>query len=146
MEQQALSGLRVIAAGNHPAGRFAASMLAGHGADIVHVEEAQAAGPVARASFGLDLADPVARDWLLQMVRRADFLVDGLAPAALERNGLGWETLSHENRGLILLRAWPCTPPEVDSGLAATGLVLRGLMLLHQRHRTGAGGIIAPAA
>jgi alpha-methylacyl-CoA racemase len=80
---------------------FCAMLLADMGADVIRVERANAPErgiPVAphfevlnrgRRSVSLDLKTPAGVDTLLQLIGRADILLEGFRPGAMERLGVG---------------------------------------------------------
>jgi alpha-methylacyl-CoA racemase len=112
-----LSGLRVIElAGLGPA-PHAGMQLADLGADVVRIERPphNAGGldliPRAgdqmlrgRRSVMLDLKDPSARETLLQLVERADVLIEGLRPGVTERLGIGPDDCRARNPRLVYAR------------------------------------------
>jgi len=55
-----------------------------------------------KKSVSLDLKNPQGRDLLIEMVRRADVLVENFAPGTLEGWGLGYDALAAINPGLVL--------------------------------------------
>jgi alpha-methylacyl-CoA racemase len=96
-----LRGVKVVElAGMGPA-PFCAMLLADMGADVIRVERANAPErgiPVAphfevlnrgRRSVSLDLKTPAGVDTLLQLIGRADILLEGFRPGAMERLGVG---------------------------------------------------------
>jgi crotonobetainyl-CoA:carnitine CoA-transferase CaiB-like acyl-CoA transferase len=107
-----LAGLRVVDLCTFLAGPIASAILADHGADVVKVE-----GPTGDAyrvyslpylmvnqrkrAVALDLTRPEGRAALLDIVRRADVLVDNLRPSSLERLGLGSDVLAAANPCLV---------------------------------------------
>jgi alpha-methylacyl-CoA racemase len=96
-----LSGVRVVELAGIGPGPFAAMMLADMGADVVRVDRTSDVRPEAfgtphpdllnrgRRSIGADLKNPDGRQLVLDLVRRADVLVEGFRPGVTERLGLG---------------------------------------------------------
>lgn len=91
-----LKGLRVLEfAGLGPA-PFCGMLLADLGADVVRIDRKDAP-PTApqgliergRRSVALDLKTPAATEACLQLVERADALIEGFRPGVMERLGLG---------------------------------------------------------
>ncbi|MBU6256950.1 MAG: CoA transferase [Burkholderiales bacterium] len=119
-----LAGLRVLefaAIGPVP---WSCMILADLGADIIRIErpgserEPDTLGAVRRGRrlLTLDLKSPQGRDAALQLAARADVLVEGLRPGAMERLGLGPEAAMACNPRLIYGRmtGWGQTGPLAD--------------------------------
>jgi alpha-methylacyl-CoA racemase len=107
---------------------FAAMMLADMGADVIRIDrkpdpnvpnpyptlgtkyDVMARG---RRSLALDLKDPRARRLLLDLVTRADALVEGFRPGVMERLGLGPDVCLERNPKLAYGRVtgWGQTGP-----------------------------------
>ncbi|MCP5040163.1 MAG: hypothetical protein GY944_03975, partial [bacterium] len=111
-------------------GFFAGWMLGELGADVVAIEPpggcaARRLGPYAdelrdgehglawwayarnKRSVALDIRVQDDRGSLLELVRRADILIESEAPGVLEARGLGYETLAAVNPGLIYVSVTP---------------------------------------
>src|SRR5919202_4434895 len=94
-----LRGVKVIEIAGIGPGPHAATILADLGADVVRVERpggAASAGPRetdlltrGRPSVALDLKSPQALSALLELIGRADILVEGMRPGVAERLGIG---------------------------------------------------------
>jgi crotonobetainyl-CoA:carnitine CoA-transferase CaiB-like acyl-CoA transferase len=117
----ALDGVRVIDLGQFYFGPYCSMLLARLGAEVIKVE-APEGDPYRRLPTAyddgtsvqfrlinsgkrllrLDLKRPEGRDVLLRLVRESDVLVQNLSPGAMDRFGLGYDTLSAENPRLIL--------------------------------------------
>jgi alpha-methylacyl-CoA racemase len=104
-----LRGLRVIElAGLGPA-PFCAMLLADMGADVVTIDRAGGARDPdlppfwnrGRRSVGLDLKSERGRDLLVQMVERADALIEGFRPGVTERLGIGPDVCLARNPRLV---------------------------------------------
>jgi alpha-methylacyl-CoA racemase len=111
-----LQGLRVIEMVGIGPCPFAAMMLADMGADVIRIDrrpDPSAPNPYptlgtkydvmarGRRSLALDLKDPRARQLLLDLVGKADALVEGFRPGVMERLGLGPEVCHDRNPKLV---------------------------------------------
>ncbi|NDG77560.1 MAG: CoA transferase, partial [Acidimicrobiia bacterium] len=95
-----LDGFRIVEIAGIGPGPFAAMMLADMGAEVVRVERTQAVREGAsgahwdvllrgRRNVALDLKHPDGAATLLQLVERADALIEGFRPGVMERLGVG---------------------------------------------------------
>src|SRR5256885_3475454 len=99
-------------------GTYATFLCARAGADVIKVEPkggehlrrrgvvGGAALPFAmlnanKRSVSLDLKNPQGRDLLIEMIRRADVLVENFAPGVVERLGIGVEAMHKVNPRLV---------------------------------------------
>jgi len=108
-----LQGVRVVEMAGIGPGPFAAMMLADMGADVVRI---QRPGTVAftapkfdvmtrgRRTVELDLRQPAAVAQVLDLVARADILIEGFRPGVMERLGLGPEICLQRNPRLVFGR------------------------------------------
>src|SRR5688572_20105510 len=114
-----LDGVRVVALEQAVAAPFASRQLADLGADVVKIERPE--GDSARAYDGvlnglsayfawlnrgkksvvLDLKRPRDHEICARLLDRADVFIHNLAPGAVERFGLGYESLAATNRGIV---------------------------------------------
>ncbi len=109
-----LSGYRVIEIAGIGPGPFAAMMLSDMGAEVIRVERSQAvragAGPNLdvlqrnRRNIAIDLKNPDGVDTLLQLVERADALIEGFRPGVMERLGVGPDECLARNPKLVFGR------------------------------------------
>jgi len=119
-----LSGLKMIEIVGIGPCPFAAMMLSDLGAEILRVDRAGTrafayADPKTdflargRKSIELDLKSEAGRGLLLQLVERADVLLEGFRPGVMERLGVGPETCLERNPGLVYGRmtGWGQTGP-----------------------------------
>jgi alpha-methylacyl-CoA racemase len=120
-----LDGLRVVEmAGMGPA-PHAAMLLGDLGADVVRVERPGSASrrpagrqpPRSRTVVEADLATDAGRADVLELIGKADVLIEGFRPGVMERLGLGPEPCRATNPGLVYARM---TGWGQDGPLAAT--------------------------
>lgn len=141
-----LSDLRVLELGNIVAGPFATSILADLGADVVKIERPgtgdiiRGSGETGEAMFGalnrnkrsvvLDLKEEADRDALIELAEAADVFVENLGRGTPDRIGIGYETLSAANPGLIYLSIKGFQPgPYGDrAGMDVVAEAMAGLM------------------
>lgn len=113
--QQALTGIRVVEVATYIPGPVCTRLLAGLGAEVIKVER-PGGDPLRRMSglapmfaplndgktcIELDLKTPTGQAALRELADRADVLVDGLRPGALDRLGIGPTALMSLNPRLI---------------------------------------------
>lgn len=105
-----LAGVKVVEIAGIGPSPFCAMMLADLGAQVIRVERASARpdDPPAndpllrhRRSIALDLKNPAGIEILLELVGRADILIEGFRPGVLERLGLGPEPCLRRNPQLV---------------------------------------------
>jgi alpha-methylacyl-CoA racemase len=111
-----LAGLKIIEMVGIGPCPFAAMMLADMGADVIRIDrkpDPDAPNPYpmlgtkfdvmarGRRSLALDLKDPRARQLLLDLVAKADVLVEGFRPGVMERLGLGPDPCLDRNPKLV---------------------------------------------
>ena len=110
-----LSGVRVVEVAGIGPGPFCAMMLADMGAEVIRVDRAQnvrAGGRPAsndvlargRRNVALDLKHPDAVETFLQLVDRADAVVEGFRPGVMERLGIGPDVCLARNPKLVFGR------------------------------------------
>ena len=115
MTQGPLKGIRIVEFAGIGPGPFAAMLLADLGADILRIERREGIAimktmgldPVRdianrnRPAIALDLKHPQAIEAALELVSRADGLIEGNRPGVMERLGLGPEPALARNPRLV---------------------------------------------
>jgi crotonobetainyl-CoA:carnitine CoA-transferase CaiB-like acyl-CoA transferase len=127
MAESALAGLRVLEIAQGIAGPYCGKMLAGLGAEVIKLEPPDGdwarrrlpmpdgdSGPESSGLFhylnlgkyGIagDITDTNIRDGVRELAGSVDVIVEDLPPGMLETLGLGYESLSANNPGLVLTR------------------------------------------
>ena len=111
-----LNGYRIIEMAGIGPGPFAAMLLADMGAEVIRVERAQSVlGPApdtphgdvmlrGRRNIAIDLKHPDGAGVLLDLVERADALIEGFRPGVMERLGIGPEVCLQRNPRLVFGR------------------------------------------
>lgn len=117
----ALQGVRILDLSRLLPGPFLTMVLADMGADVVKVEDPRVgdylrAFPPAKAgisgrflavnrgkrSLALDLKEPAQRDAFLQMVERADVVVESFRPGVMDKLGVGYAVLAARNPKIVV--------------------------------------------
>lgn len=126
-----LSGIRVVEFEAIGPGPFGAMLLADMGADVLRIDRPVAPtdlGPKSatgkrvdvtgrgRRSVTLDLKQPEAREAALELIERADVVIEGFRPGTMERLGLGPDVALARNPKLVYGRmtGWGQTGPMAD--------------------------------
>ena len=118
-----LEGLKVLDLSIIVAGGTASSLLADFGAEVIKVERPGSGDPLRnwgpfangvslwwkvhsrnKKSITLNLASSQGQELLKKLVQKADLLIEGFRPGAMERWGLGPEELHGVNPRLIMVR------------------------------------------
>jgi crotonobetainyl-CoA:carnitine CoA-transferase CaiB-like acyl-CoA transferase len=140
-----LEGVTVVDLTQGVAGPFATRLLSQMGARIIKVERPGAGDLVrhwdaivggmcsghawvnpGKESLALDLGTERGREILLELVRRADVLIENFVPGTLERWGLPWERLREANAGLLFCRISGFGQEGPYRDRAALDLVMQG--------------------
>jgi len=154
-----LAGLRALEFSNTLAGAQVGQLLADFGAEVVLVEppdgsplRKQAAWPFwarGKQSIALDLASEADRRTAQCLALDADVLIETWRPGAVERLGLGFETLSAENPRLVYAsitgfgRSGPLAKLPAYEGVVMAKLGAFGAQA-HLTRRPGPSFIAAP--
>src|ERR1700754_4224606 len=119
-----LSDLVVIEMGTLIAGPFCGQILGDFGAEVIKIEDPKVGDPMRqwgrslpkglspwwpvigrnKKSVGLDLRKPEGQALAKELISKADILIENFRPGAMEKWGLGYDTLSATNPGLIMAR------------------------------------------
>lgn len=123
-EEMPLSGIRVIEMGQLLAGPFCGQLLADFGAEVIKIEEPTRGDPMRqwgreavddttlwwpiiarnKKSVTLNLRTEEGQGMARRLIDSADVLLENFRPGTLERWGLGYDTLTATNPGLVLIR------------------------------------------
>ncbi len=123
MQNKSLKNIRVLDLSRFIAGPFCGQVLGDLGADVVKIERADGGEEGRRIgemvdgetlffmganrnkrSLTLDFRNPDGQALLRRLAAEADILVENFRPGTLEKMGCGYDVLSAENPGLILVR------------------------------------------
>ena len=151
---QALQGLKVLELGTLIAGPFAARILGEFGAEVTKIEAPEGGDPLRnwrklhqgtslwwsvqgrnKRSVAVDLRSAEGQGIARALARRADVVIENFRPGTLEKWNLGYEQLSRDNPGLVLVRlsGYGQDGPYRDRpGFGAIGEAMGGL-----RYMTG---------
>lgn len=144
-----LEGVRVLEFGTLIAGPFCTRILAEFGAEVTKVEAPGEGDPLRswrklyagtslwwyvqarnKKSIAINLKHPEGVAIVRQLVRETDILVENFRPGVMEKLGLGWEVLSAENPGLVMVRLsgfGQTGPYKNQAGFGAIGEAMGGL-------------------
>ena len=134
MQHRPLSHVRVIDFGQYLAGPLVGMMLADLGAEVIRIDPPD--GPKwkdpafdmlsrGKRALALDLETASGRDTALELVRRADVVIENFRPGVMERLGLGPDALRQANPNIVSLSlpGFASTDPEL-AGIAAWEAVI----------------------
>lgn len=151
--KHALEGLRVVEAGTLIAGPFCGQLLGDLGAEVIKIEPPGGGDPMRqwgrvekngrpfwweviarnKKSITLNLRDPDGQDAARRLIETADVVIENFRPGVMERWGLGYEALSRNNPGLVMVRVsgYGQTGPYADrAGFGGIGEAMGGLRRL----------------
>jgi formyl-CoA transferase len=148
-QMKPLAGIRVLELGQLIAGPFAGKCLAEFGAEVIKIEPPETGDPLRqwrmlhngtslwwyvqnrnKKSVTLNLRVQEAQEIARRLAKTADVVIENFRPATLEKWGLGYEVLSRDNPGLVMLRlsGFGQTGPLRDqAGFGAIGESMGGL-------------------
>ncbi|AOJ09831.1 CaiB/BaiF CoA transferase family protein [Burkholderia mayonis] len=152
-----LAGVKVLELGTLIAGPFAARLFAEFGAEVIKIEDPNGGDPLRKwrklypeaggtslwwsvqarnkKSVTINLKSDEGKEIVRRLAREADIVVENFRPGLLEKLGLGYDVLSAENPGLVMVRlsGYGQTGPYRDRpGFGAIAESMGGL-----RHITG---------
>lgn len=145
-----LDGLTVIEMGTLIAGPFCGQILGDFGAEVIKIEDPAVGDPMRqwgrslpkghspwwpvigrnKKSVTLNLRTPEGQAIARKLIGGADVLVENFRPGALEKWGLGYDSLSADNPGLVMARVsgFGQTGPYASrAGYALIGEAMGGL-------------------
>jgi formyl-CoA transferase len=149
-----LAGVKVVELGQLIAGPFAGKFFAEFGAEVIKIEppantKGEGGDPLRnwrklhdgtslwwylqarnKKSVTIDLRLPEGQEVARRLVRGADVLIENFRPGTLEKWGLGYDALSRDNPGLVMLRlsGYGQTGPYRDlAGFGAVGESMGGM-------------------
>jgi formyl-CoA transferase len=144
-----LSGVKVLELGTLIAGPFCSRILAEFGAEVIKVEAPDGGDPLRqwrklhkdtslwwylqarnKKSVTVNLREPEGQEIVRRLAGGADILVENFRPGTLEKWDLGWEALSGDNPGLVMVRlsGYGQSGPYSDrAGFGAIGEAMGGL-------------------
>jgi formyl-CoA transferase len=145
-----LSDLKVIELGQLIAGPFCGQLLADMGADVIKVEAPGTGDPMRQWGRGdhplwwtvcarnkrcitANLRTAEGQDLVRKLVAQADIVLENFRPGTMEKWGLGYDRLSADNPGLIMVRVsgYGQTGPYAGrAGYAAIGEAMGGMRYL----------------
>lgn len=108
-----LQGIRIIELAGIGPGPYATMLLSDLGAEVLRIDRASAVGSIpadrtnldltsrGRASVGVDMKHPDGLRTVLELVERADVLLEGFRPGVAERLGLGPDICMERNPRLV---------------------------------------------
>lgn len=151
----ALQGVLVIDFSQEVSGPYCTRLLAGLGAEVIKIEKpgegdvARRTGPflagsnplersalfhhlnAGKKSVAIDLSRPAGRDLVIDLIRRAQVVVENFAPGTLSSLGLDYRTCSERNPGLVMTSISAFGQKGLYRDYAATdltGLAMGGLL------------------
>jgi len=119
-----LQGIRIVEFAGIGPGPFAAMLLSDMGAEIIRIDRKGGRSPLkteiymrGRRAVALDMKKPEAVQAALNLIDKADALLEGFRPGVMERLGVGPEVCLKRNPKLVYGRmtGWGQTGPLADA-------------------------------
>lgn len=131
-QDKPLKGLKVLEMGQLLAGPFAASMLAGFGAEVIKIEKPRTGDPIRvwrkiyngtslwwlslgrnKKSITLDMTSAKGQEIARKLAAKVDIVLENFKPGTMEKWGMGYEDLQKINPKIIMVRVsgWGQTGP-----------------------------------
>jgi len=114
LKRRPLEGLRVLDFTHVLAGPFATRIMSDMGADVVKVNSAARAEAAnspshpyyamwnrGKRALALNMSDPETRPIARALALQADVVIDNFSVGVLDRWGMGYDTISKENKGVV---------------------------------------------
>ena len=122
-----LSGVKVIEMSGLAPGPYCAMLLADLGAEVLRIAKPDESAPLARRfqalhrnrrSIGVDLKSTAGVSLAMELISRADALIEGYRPGVMEKLGLGPASCLERNPSLVYGRmtGWGQTGPLASLG------------------------------
>lgn len=111
-----LAGLKVLDFTHVLAGPFATRLMGDMGADVVKVNSSVRAGPMEninphflmwnrnKRALAIDMTRDEARPYCLRLCQQADVVIDNFSLGVLDRWGVGYDTVSKSNPGVVYVQ------------------------------------------
>ena len=144
-----LSDIKVLELGTLIAGPFCSRIFAEFGAQVIKIESPDGGDPLRqwrklhngtslwwylqarnKKSVTVNMREPEGQEIVRKLAAGADIVIENFRPGALEKWGLGWDTLSQLNPGLVMVRlsGYGQTGPYRErAGFGAIGEAMGGL-------------------
>ena len=144
-----LANIKVVELGTLIAGPYCARLLAEFGAEVVKIETPGEGDPLRKwrklhegnslwwyaqarnkKSVAVNLREPEGQEIVRRLAAGADIVIENFRPGTMEKWGLGYEALSKENPGLVMVRisGFGQTGPYKDRpGFGAIGESMGGM-------------------
>jgi formyl-CoA transferase len=144
-----LSDIKVVELGQLIAGPFCTRILAEFGAEVIKIESPDGGDPLRqwrklhqgtslrwfvqarnKKSVSVNLKSPEGQEIVRRLAADADIVVENFRPGAMEKWGLGFDQLSRDNPGLVMVRlsGYGQSGPYRDRpGFGAIGEAMGGL-------------------